>query len=295
MIDIVINDTNDRTRNEVGNELTNSSQKSRNRLAIGVTSRLILSQDIRTHTLDNTNLSRLLIIHLAQRERESAKLLDNLRQSLARRRTLEAIGDGRATVQGGAERQALDLTAAQGHAELNAPDFTDFGVTFALDAAAGSEDELLLAFDLVALEEPGGGALDEIAVIGLDDLFEESIDLGVRDRLLGLSLLLLFVGAGGEETCGDEKAQQQLVGVVSREEKVGGAAGDLLALAGGDDDGVADDGAEAVDLSTELDLHDLAGLQGDSSLFRLGDERSVGRDIGAGRDGRGVSEACNPS
>jgi hypothetical protein len=61
-------------------------------------------------------------------------------------------------------------------------------------------------------------------------------------------------------------------------------------LLGRDDDGVADNGGEAVDLSTELDLDRLSLLELYGSILLVGPEWGVGSDVRAGRDGGRMGE-----
>ena len=159
--------------------------------------------------------------------------------------------------------QRLDLPRPQTHACLDAPHLADLGGPLALAALGRREHNLLLALDVVALEEPGGRVLDERAVVALDDLFEERGDAGLGHGPRASSLFLLFFTAGGEEAGGQHEAEEEFVGIVGCEEEVGFALGDLagFGLVGGDDDGVADDGAEAIDLRAELDLDDLSGFE----------------------------------
>ena len=73
---------------------------------------------------------------------------------------------------------------------------------------------------------------------------------------------------------------------MSREEQIRGAARGRTA----NNDSVADNRAEAIDLGTELDLDGLAGAELGLSLFGVGDERRIGRDVGARRDGARVRD-----
>lgn len=76
--------------------------------------------------------------------------------------------------------------------------------------------------------------------------------------------------------------------------QVGGLALDdvgLLVL-GRDDDGVAKNRGEAIDLGTKLDLDRLALLEFYGSLLLVRLQWGVRGDIGAGRDGRRVSKTC---
>ena len=183
--------------------------------------------------------------------------------------------------------QVLDLTVAQAEADLNTPDLTNLGDTVTADTITGGQNDLLVALDLVTVEQPAGGVLNDVAAVGLGDLLEESGHLGLGRSTLGSSLLLLLISALGEQTGGNHKAQQKFVGVVSSDDEISLRTGDGL-LGGillGDIDHVTDNGTEAIDLSTQLDLDILAGLQDGLGLGGLGDQRSVGSYIGARRDG----------
>lgn len=190
-------------------------------------------------------------------------------------------------MQGSTVVQVLDLTVAQREANLDTPDLTNLGDTVTTDTITGGQDDLLAALDLVTVEQPAGGVLDDVAAVGFGDLLEESGHLGLGRSTLGGGLLLLLVGSLGEQTGRNHKTQQKLVGVVSSDNEVSLRTGD--GLLGGillrDVDHVADDGTEAINLSTELDLDVLTGLQDGLGLGGLGDQRSVGSYIGARRDG----------
>lgn len=66
-------------------------------------------------------------------------------------------------------------------------------------------------------------------------------------------------------------------------------SGDLVGSS--DNDIVANDRAEAIDLGTELDLDNLSLLQCDSGFLCIGLEGCVRGDVGARRDGGAVSNA----
>lgn len=81
---------------------------------------------------------------------------------------------------------------------------------------------------------------------------------------------------------------------MGRQHEIGSLALDdvgLLVL-GRNDDRVADNRGESVDLGTKLDLDRLAFLELDDSLLLVGLQRGVRSDIGARRDGGGMSKAC---
>lgn len=269
---------------------TKSGQQTGDRSVFGVTGRLVLSQHTVTDALDHTNLGGLLVLELAQTEGELTELLDNLRQGLAGTGTLEDVGGGSTAVQGSAKGQVLDLSGAQRETDLDTPDFTDGRDTIATDAITGGKDDLLLTLDLVAVEDPTGGVLNHVALVGLGDLLEQAGDMGLRRGLLGGGLLLLLFGTAGEETGGNHKAQQQFVGVVGSVDKVSLTTGDDVAST--DNDHVANNGTEAIDLSTKLDLDDLVGLEGHFGFLLLGHQGRIGSDVGARRNGSRVTDTC---
>jgi hypothetical protein len=193
--------------------------------------------------------------------------------------------------------EVLDLARTQAEADLNTPNLTNLGDTIATDTVAGRQDDLLGTLDLVAVKQPAGGVLDNLAVVGLGDLLQEGGDVSLGMGALSGGLGLLLVGALGEQTLGDHEAQQELVGVVGREDQVSLAASNNL-LGGillGDDEHVADNGTESINLGTELDLDDLTGLQGGLGLSGIGHQRSVGSHIGVRRDGSGVGDTLGSS
>lgn len=142
-------------------------------------------------------------------------------------------------------------------------------------------------------EQPGCSALDDVAVVALGDGLEQAGDLGLRRSLLSGGLGLLLVSSLGEETRGNHQSQKELIAVVGSEHEVSGAARDFLAslVLGSCEDSVAHNGAEAIDLSSKLDLDGLAGLDLGGGLGLIGRQRRVGSDVGGGRDGRRVGEA----
>lgn len=193
-------------------------------------------------------------------------------------------------MEGGAAVEGLALAGAERDAHLDTPDLADLGGTVALGTLGGGQDNLLGALNLVAVKEPRGGALDEVALVGVADLFEQGGDLALGRGLLGGGLGLFLIGALGEQAGGDHQAEEELVGVVVGEEEVGGTAGDGVALLAGED-GVAGNGAESVNLGAELDLDGLAILDLGGGLGLIRGQGSVGSDIGRGGDGGGVGEA----
>lgn len=184
--------------------------------------------------------------------------------------------------------KSLALARAQTDTHLDTPNLAGLGGTVTLGTLARGEDNLLGALNLVVVKEPRGGALNEVAVVGLADLLKESGDLGLSRALLGSSLGLLLLSALGKEARGNHEAEEDLVGVVGSEDQVSRAASDLLVGAG--KDGVADNSTEAIDLSTKLDLDGLSGLDLLVGLSLVGGEGSVGSDIGSGGDGGGMGE-----
>jgi len=76
---------------------------------------------------------------------------------------------------------------------------------------------------------------------------------------------------------------------VGSKEEVSFTAADLVRAA--DQDRVADNGRESIDLSTELDLDNLTLLQCSCGLLSVSLQRSVGGDVGARRDGGAVANA----
>lgn len=195
-------------------------------------------------------------------------------------------------MEGSAVLELLLLAGSQADAHLDTPDLANLGDTLALGVLASGNDNLLLALNLVAVKEPRGGALDKVAVVGSDNLLEKVGDLGLRRGLLGGGLGLLLLGTGSEETRGNHEAEEDLVGVVVGENQVGGAALDNIVglVLGGGNNGVANNGTEAIDLSAELDLDGLTGLDLDGSLLLVGAQGSIGSDKSGGRDGGGVRE-----
>lgn len=272
--------------------LTNGGQKSGNRLAVLLATGLVLTDHIATDTLDDARLGITLVLELAQAEGEGAKLLLHLGEDLARSGTLEGVCVGGAAVQSRSLLKLLDLARAQADANLDTPDLTDLGDALALGALARRDDNLLGALNLVAVKEPRGRAFNNVAVVGLGDLLQKAGDLGLRGRLDGSSLGLLLFGAAGQKSRGDHQPKEELVDIVGGQEKVGSAAlnDGLGSLLLGGDDGVANDGAEAIDLGTELDLDGLAGLDLSRSLLLVRLQGGVRSDKGSRGDGGGMRE-----
>lgn len=66
--------------------------------------------------------------------------------------------------------------------------------------------------------------------------------------------------------------------------------GAALILAAGDNDVIANDRSEAIDLCTELDLDHIASVQGNSGLSLVGLERGIWSDERGWRDGGRVGD-----
>lgn len=273
--------------------LTKGGEVSGNLGIVLVANQLVLAEDVTADTLDDARLGITLILKLSQAKGESSELLLDLGEDLARGRSLEAVGLVGTAVEGGSLVDTLDLAGSQTDTDLDTPDLADLGGTVALGALGGGEDNLLAALDLVAVKQPRGGALDEVHLVGLGDLLQKAGDLGLGRGLLGGSLGLLLVGSLSQEARGDHKSQEQLIDVVVGQDQISGAASDGLSglVLGGSDDSVANDGAEAIDLSTELDLDGLSLLDLDTGLSLVGGKGSVGSDVGRGGDRGGVGEA----
>lgn len=267
-------------------ELTNSGEQPSNGVVVLVANHLVGAENTTPDALNNANLGGLLVLKLPQGEGKSAELLDNLGQHRPGGRALEAVGGSSAAMQSRPVAQSLDLSATQGDAHLDAPRLVDLGETLALGALTGSQDDLLLGLDLVVLELPDGGALDQVAVICGRDLLEHLGNLALGVGLLGLLLLLR---AGRDGTRGNHEPQQELICVVGSQHQVGLAA--LNHITGANNDGVAHNGGEAIDLGAQLDLDGLASLQRRRSLLGVGLEGRVGGDVGAGGDGGAVADA----
>lgn len=266
--------------------LTDSAEHASYRLAVFVDNYFVLAKHTGTNTLDNTNLGSLLVLKLSQTEGEGTELFNDLGQKAARCRALELVSKGGTSVQCGPVAVVLDLAASERKTNLNTPDLANLGKTLTTYTLAGRKDNLLLGLDLVVLELPDGSALDNVAAVGLGDLLEHLGHLGLCVGLAGSILLLLLFIAVRDKTGWDHQPQKKLVCVVCSCQKIRSLASDLA-----NDDVVADNGSEAIDLSTELDLNDLAGLQRGGRLLTIGLERSVRCDVRAGRNGGAVTNA----
>lgn len=273
-------------------QLTDSGEQAGDGGVLLVTNNLVLTEEAVTGALHGAELGITLTLKLSQAEGELVELgLDVVHELLGRR----ALGDtalvGK-TVQCRSVLKLLDLSGAQADTDLDTPDLTQLGSTIATGALAWRKDNLLLVLDLVAAKQPRGGALNQVAVIGLYNLLQERSNLGLGRSLLLGSLGLLLVSARGQSSRRDHQAQEQLVGVVCSQNQVGRASSDdigLLALLLGDD-GSTDNRTESINLGTELDLDGLASLDGHVGLGFIGGERSVGRDKGGRGNSRRVGE-----
>jgi hypothetical protein len=271
--------------------LTHGGQQTRDGGTVSLASGLVLAQDTGTNTLNDTNLGGLLVLELAQAEGESTELLNNLGEGLTGAGPLEAVGGGGTAVKSGSVVEVLDLTGAEGEANLNTPNFTDLGDTVTADTVTRGEDDLLLALNFVAAEQPTGGVLDDVAVVGLGNLLQEGRHVGLSRGLLGSGLLLLLIGTLSQKTLGNHEAEQNFVGVVGSENEISLTTGhNVLGVLLGNDKHVANNGSESIDLSTELDLDDLTGLQNDLGFGGVGHQRGVGSDVGARGDGSRVGD-----
>ena len=272
--------------------LTESCEVSGNGGVVLVTNELVLAEDVSSDTLNDTRLGVTLVLKLSQAEGEDTELLLDLVEDLARSRSLQTVSLVGAAVESSTLVESLDLSGAQTDTDLDTPNFTDLGNTLTLGALGRGKDNLLAAFDLVVVEKPRSGALDNVDFVGLGNLLQEAGDLGLCGSLLGGSLGLLLIRALSQETRGDHQSQKDLVDVVVSEDQVGSSASDLLAslVFGGGDHSVTDDGTEAIDLGTKLDLDSLAILDLGAGLSFVGGKRSVGGDVGRGGDGSGVGE-----
>lgn len=270
-------------------KLTNSGEQPSHRLVVLVDNDFVLAKHTSADALDNTNLGGLLVLKLSQAEGESSKLLDNLGQERSGSRALQLVGGGCAAMQSSAVAVVLDLAASQTDAHLNTPNLAGFGQTFTSDTLARGKDNLLLRLDLVVVEKPDGGALDEVAVVSLDDLLQHVGDLALCVGLLGGSLGLLLLVAVRDQTGGNHQPEKELVCVVCSQNEISFATSDFSRVT--DNDIVANDSAETVDLSTELDFDNFALLECCGGLLGVGLEGRVGSDVGARRDGGAVSNA----
>lgn len=267
--------------------LTDGGQKSGNGSSVLVANNLVLAENVSADTLNNTDLALPLVVELPEGEWEGTELLDDLVEGLLGAVSLETVGEGGAAVQSSSVLKVLELTGSQGDTDLNTPYLTDLRDTLTLGALSWCQDDLLLSLNLVALEQPRGGALDEVAVVALDDLLEKAGHAALGNWLLGSGLGLLLGGTGRQESRWDHQAQEKLVRVVGSQDQVRGAG---LILAAGDDDVVANDCSETVDLGTELDLDHITGVQDNLGLGLVGLERGIWGDERRRGDGGRVGD-----
>jgi hypothetical protein len=188
--------------------------------------------------------------------------------------------------------QCLGFAASQADTSFDTPNLANFWKSFALEAVARQDNDLLGRFNLIALKQPRGRALDNSASIALGNLLKEAADLALGVLLLARGSLFLIVG-GCKQPGWHHQAQDELIGIVCCEQQIGIALGDVgfLAILARDNEGVADNGTESVNLSAQLDFCDLSLLEGRCGLFGIGLERSVRRDVGARGDGGRVGLA----
>ena len=231
---------------------------------------------------------------MSEREWEGTELLNNLVKGLLGAVTLETVGEGGTAMEGSSLLKVLELTGAERDTDLNAPNLGDLWEAITLSLLSWCEDNLLLALNLVALEQPRGGVFDKVAVVGLDDLLEHLGHLGLGDGLLLLGLGLLLDGAGSQQSSWDHESQQELVGVVSSEHQISDAGLVLLGLSW-DNDGVADNRSEAINLGTKLDLDNIAGLESDGGLGLIRLEWGIWGNESIWRDSGWVRDAWNMS
>lgn len=268
---------------------TDCSQQSGDRRVVGFTGRLVLSQDTVTNAFDDTNLGGLFVVQLSQTEGELSEFLDDLRESLSRAGSLEDVGSRGTAVQSRAVVQILHLSRPKTETDFDTPNFTDLRNAFAPSTSGtGGKNDLLIRFDLVALKQPGRGVFDYVAVVGLGNLFNQAGNLSLSRGFLGGSFLLVLLGSASQETWRDHESQKKLVCVVSANEKISLAASHNIP---GDNHLVADNGSEAVDLSTKLDFSDLTTLEGNLGIFCVRHQRGVWSHIRTRRDGCRMSNS----
>lgn len=188
--------------------------------------------------------------------------------------------------------QRLDLAGSRADTNLNTPSLANLWETLALDTLAWSQDDLLLALNLVTLKDPARSVLDQVALVALGDLLEELGHLRLTVWLDRLCLLLLLLSSLRQQTRWHDHPHHQLVRVVGCKQEVGWSSRDLgVVLAS--NDGIADNRTKAIDLSTELDLDCLVGLEHSLRLLGVGGEGSVWGHVGAWRDGARVGDSLD--
>lgn len=172
--------------------LTDGGQKSSNGSSVLVANNLVCAENVATDTLNNTDLALPLVVELPEGEWEGTELLDDLVKGLLGAVSLETVGEGGAAVQSSSVLKVLELTGSQRDTDLNTPYLADLWDTVTLGALSWCQDDLLLPLNLVALEQPRGGALDEVAVVALDDLLEKAGHAALGRWLYGSGLGLLL-------------------------------------------------------------------------------------------------------
>lgn len=108
---------------------------------------------------------------------------------------------------------------------------------------------------------------------------------------LGLGLFL--IAACGQETGRHHKSEEELVRPVGCQKQVGLAVRELAILVGfrGNNNRVADNGTEAINLCTELDLDYFCSLQFDYSFLGVALQWGVWRNVRAWRNGGRVRDS----
>jgi len=130
-----------------------------------------LAEDVASDTFNDTRLGITLVLKLSQAEGEDAELLLDLVEDLSRGGSLETVGLVGAAVEGSTLVKTLHLARAQTDTGLDTPYLTNLRNALALGTLGGGKDNLLAALNLVVVEQPRGGALDEVNFVGLGDLF----------------------------------------------------------------------------------------------------------------------------
>lgn len=263
------------------NKPTDSGEQTSDWLVVLITNDLVRTNDTATYTLNNADLASALVLELTQAEWESAELLDDLGQSSPGTRSLESVCSIGTSVKGGAVAKVLDLSGSETDADLDTPSLSKLRKSVTTNSLTRSEDELLLALNVVAVKQPASVVLDKVDVVGLAHLGEQVVHLVLAVWLLCLRLGLFLVCAGRQSSRWDHHAEKKFVAPVCGQKKVGLASRKLVIriCAGWDDDGVADDGTETVDLCTQLDLDNLASLECSLRLFCVRLQWGVWSDI----------------
>ena len=190
MANVMLDDENYRGLHDI--VLTDGGQKSGNGSSVLVANNLVRAENVAADTLNNTDLALPLVVELPEGEWEGTELLDDLVEGLLGAVSLETVCEGGAAVQSSSVLKVLELAGSQGDTDLNTPYLADLWDTLALGALSWCQDDLLLSLNLVALEQPRGGALDEVAVVALDDLLEKAGHAALGHWLYGSGLGLLL-------------------------------------------------------------------------------------------------------